>query len=83
MDKKYIDAKDKYVAARIVYAKAADHKLYLEPGFTTQAGQAEVVDAFLAGVLVVSVGSAFVRPGKVDGNKVDVDGTEYTAKAAA
>ena len=83
MFKKYIDAKDKNVAARIVYAKAADHKLYLEPEFETQASEVDVVDAFLAGVLVVADGDAFVRPAKVDGNEVDVDGVTYTAKASA
>lgn len=78
MNKIFIDAKDKYVAARLVYAKATDHKLYVDPEFKTLAGLEEVTDAFIAGVLVVAVGTAFVRPAQIDGNEVDVNGTTYT-----
>lgn len=78
MNKIFIDAKDKYVAARVVYAKAADHKLYIDPEFETLAGLEEVTDAFIAGVLVVAVGTAFVRPAQIDGDEVDVNGTTYT-----
>lgn len=81
MVKTYIDADNKYVGARIVYGKAADHKLYLEPEFTNQVDEGAVASAFMAGVLVVAVGTAFVRPAQVDGNEVDVNGTTYEAKA--
>ena len=82
MVKTYIDADNKYVGARIVYGKAADHKLYLEPEFTNQVDEDTVASAFMAGVLV-AVGTAFVRPAQVDGNEVDVNGTTYEAKANA
>ena len=82
MKKIFQDAKDKYVTAVIVFAKAADHKLYVDAEFTTQVGEAVVLDAFLKGVLVVADGTAFVRPVKVDGNEVDVDGTTYEAAEA-
>lgn len=83
MNKKYIDAKDKYVAARFVYAKAADHKLYVDEAMTIQAKESEVVDAFLCGKLVVVDSTAFVRPAEVNGNEVDVNGTTYEAEADA
>lgn len=83
MTKKYIDAKDKFVAARFVYAKAADHKLYTDEAMTVQATEAEVTDAFLCGKLVVVAGDAFVRPVQVDGNTVDVNGTDYEAAPEA
>ena len=83
MKKIFQDAKDKYVTAVIVFAKAADHKLYDDAEFTTQSKEAVVKDAFLKGVLVVASGTAFVRPGKVDGNEVDVNGTTYEAEAEA
>ena len=83
MTKKYFDAKDKLVAARFVYAKAADHKLYVDEAMTVQAKEAEVTGAFLCGKLVVVDDDAFVRPVKVDGNVVDVNGTDYEAEAEA
>lgn len=83
MNKKYIDAKDKFVAARFVYGKAADHKLYTDEDMTVLAKEADVVDAFLCGKLVVVAGTAFVRPVQVDGNEVDVNGTTYEAEPEA
>lgn len=93
MTTNFIDAADKYVAAKIVYGKAADSKIYLEAAFTNQAPQAEVEDAFMKGVLLVKVGDAFFKPIKLAGNKVTIGElsgspaaatlTEYQAKASA
>lgn len=92
MDKIYQDAIDVHVTAVVVYGKASDSKLYVESDYTTQVDQAVVEDAFLKGVLVVKVGTAFFRPVKVAANKVtiaELSGspaaatlTEYSAKAA-
>lgn len=92
MTTNFIDAADKYVAARIVYGKAADSKIYLEAAYTNQAPQAEVEDAFLKGVLLVKVGDAYFKPVSISGNKVltvaltgspaALAGTEWTAKAS-
>ena len=77
MKKIWMDAKDKNVAALVIYGKAADHKLYKDEDMTVLAEEADVADAFLKGTLVVAVGDAFVRPAQVD-----VNGTTYEAKAA-
>lgn len=89
MTTKFIDAADKNVAAKIVYGKAADSKLYLEAAYTNQAPQSAVEDAFFKGLLLVKVGDVFYKPFKLDGNKVTVGGlvsstvtlTEFQAKA--
>ncbi|MBO7453230.1 MAG: hypothetical protein J6U54_23095 [Clostridiales bacterium] len=91
MTTNFIDAADKYVAAKIVYGKAADSKLYLEAAYTNQAPQADVEEAFLKNQLIVKVGDVFYKPFKLDGNKVTVGGlvsttvtlTEFQAKASA
>lgn len=82
MKKIWNDAKDKNVAALVIYGKAADHKLYKDEDMTVQAKEVDVADAFLKGTLVVAVGDVFVRPVQVDGNEVDVNGTTYEAEAA-
>lgn len=83
MNKVWKDAKDKNVAAIVIFAKAADHKLYVDEDMTVQAKEAFVADAFLKGTLVVADGDAFVRPAKVEGNEVDVNGTTYEAAVEA
>lgn len=76
MSKIYQDAKDKYVTAVIVEGESTGH--------TLDATSADILDAFLKGVLVVAVGTDFVRPVQVsnDGATVDVNGTDYTASDA-
>lgn len=49
----YDQSKDKNVANYVVFAKAADSKLYKEAAFTNQVEEAELNDAFLKGRLVV------------------------------
>ena len=91
MKKIFIDASDKYVAAVVVYGKAADSKLYIDAEYTTQAEEADVADAFVKNQLVVMAADDVVlKPVKLDGNKVltidyassTVSATEWTAKAA-
>lgn len=90
MKKIFIDASDKYVAAVVVYGKAADSKLYVDAEYTTQAEEAEVADAFIKNQLVVMDDDVALKPVKLDGNKVltidyassTVSATEWTAKAA-
>ena len=89
MEKIFQDAKDKYVAAVVVYGKASDSKLYVDADFSEQAGIDVVKDAFDKGVLVVKVGDAAFRPVKVAGVKATVidvvsgavSATEFSAKA--
>lgn len=73
MNKVFQDAKDKYVTAVIVKGNSTAH--------TLDANADVVLDAFLKGVLVVAVGTDFVRPTQVSANgaTVDVNGTNYTA----
>lgn len=73
MNKVFQDAKDKYVTAVIVEGDSSNH--------TLEATADVILDAFLKGVLVVAVGTDFVKPAKVsdDGATVDVDGTAYAA----
>lgn len=89
MDKIYIDASDKYVAAVVVYGKAADSKLYVDADYTDQAFITDVEDAFVKGSLVVKVGAKVYKPVALDGVKVAVASlvsgtatvTEFSAKA--
>lgn len=49
----YDQLKDKNIANYVVFAKAADSKLYKEAAFTNQVEEAELNDAFLKGRLVI------------------------------
>ena len=90
MEMIFQDAKDKYVAAVVVYGKTSDSKLYVDADYSAQVEQAVVEDAFAKNVLLVKVGTASYRPVKVAANKVlvldlasgAVAATEFTAKAA-
>ena len=78
MIKIFDDAKHKNVSAFVVYAKAADSKIYEDSAFTTQAKQADVEDAYNHNRLVVMNGTVALRPVALDANKVatiDVTGT--------
>lgn len=88
--KVYQDACDKYVTSNVFYGKTADHKVYVDAAYTTQAAEAVVLDAFLKGVLVLKVGDAYYKPVKVAANKITTAElvsstatiTEWTAAAA-
>ncbi len=49
----YNDAKDLQVRKLVVYGKAADHKLYIDSAYTKLAVEADVVDAFDKGMLLI------------------------------
>lgn len=72
MEKVYQDAKDLNVAARVVYGKTDNGKLYLDADFTEQAPAAAVAEAFDKNVLVVKVGDASFKPVKFDTDTVTV-----------
>ena len=86
----YQDANDKYITSKVFFGKAADHKIYVDAEFSAQAEEAVILDAFLKGVLLLKVDSAYFKPVKVAANKVLVADlvsaaatiTEFTAKAA-
>lgn len=80
MKKIFIDASEKYVGARVVFANSESHLLFVDSTFETLATAEEILNAFLAGNLVVVLGSDLIRPVSVssDGESVDVNGTTYT-----
>lgn len=81
MNKIFDDAKHKNVSAFVVYAKAADSKIYVDSAFTTQATQADVEDAYNHNRLIVMNGTVALKPVALDANKVatiDVSGTTVT-----
>ena len=49
----YNDAKDLQVRKFVVYGKAADHKLYLDSAYKKLAAEADIVDAFDKGMLLI------------------------------
>lgn len=49
----YNDAKDLQVRKLVVYGKAADHKLYVDSAYKNLAAEADVVDAFDKGMLLI------------------------------
>lgn len=90
----YDQLKDKNIATYVVYAKAADSKLYKEAAFTNQVEEAELKDAFMKGRLLVDLGTSaglaavvLVKANKattlVVGAQDAVTGKEWAAKAAA
>lgn len=87
MVKLFDDAADKNVANYVVYAKAADSKIYVDSAFGTQVKQVELENAFNKGRLVVMVGNIATAPIYISANKVAVISTsagtvaEYSALA--
>lgn len=77
----YQDANDKHIAAKVFFGNTTDDKLYDDAGFTTQTTTAVATDAFLKGVLVVKVGTAFCAATKVDGDAVTADGNTFATEA--
>lgn len=78
MKKIFDDAKHKNVSAFVVFAKAADSKIYVDAEFEEQAKQADIEDAFNHGRLIVMNGDVALVPVALDANKVatiDVTGT--------
>lgn len=93
MQKQFLDAFEKNVGAFVVYGKTADHKLYLESDYKTQAAQADVERAFAMGLLLVKVSTTAYKPVCMAANKVSIAElsgspaaatiTEFAAKATA
>ena len=79
----YQDAKDKYITAKIFFGDTSDNKLYVDADSTVQAQEEDVTDAFLKGVLVVQVGTAYEVPLKVDANEVTTTTGAFEAVAKA
>lgn len=93
MERVFFDANEKNVGALVVYGKTADHKLYLESDYKTQAAQADVERAFAMGLLLVKVSTTSYKPVCMAANKVTIAElagspaaatlTEFAAKAIA
>lgn len=62
MSKIYGDAKDKYVAAYIIYKKANESKAYVDAGCTTQFTTSDLKDAFIKGAIIILDDDAIVKP---------------------
>ena len=92
MERLYEHANDQHVANYIVYGKEADKKLYLEPEYKTQVGQAEATDAFKKGRLLimdtttslvpVSMAGTTVKTVAVSGNPATVSVVDWAVAAA-
>lgn len=73
-------SKDQNVGAYIVFAKAADSKLYKEAAYTNQLTEAELQENFKKGLLVVCVGDdEYAVPVHVNANKAYIVSASTTA----
>ncbi len=61
MDKIFDQAKDKNVAALVIYGKASDTKAYVDSACTVQFKTSELQDAFLKRA-VIKIGDAYFVP---------------------
>ena len=85
MDKIYQNFNDTNVRSYVVYGKTADHKLYVNSGYETEAAKAEVIDAFEKGMLIIVDGSNKLVPVAMTASKLvtvsvstsTVSGTEW------
>jgi len=66
----YEDAHDVHIRSNLVYAKAADKKLYYEAAYTNQVTQADLEDAFKKGTLLIVDGSKYLKAVELVGNIV-------------
>lgn len=66
----YENASDLHVRSNLVYAKAADKKLYYEAAYTNQVTKADLVDAFTKGTLLIVSGDNYLKPIELAGNIV-------------
>lgn len=66
----YENASDLHVRSNLVYAKAADKKLYYEAAYTNQVTKADLVDAFTKGTLLIVSGDDYLKPIELAGNVV-------------
>lgn len=85
MDKIYQNFNDTNVRSYVVYGKTADHKLYVNSEYKTEAAKAEVIDAFEKGMLIIVDGSNKLVPVAMTASKLvtvsistsTVSGTEW------
>ena len=85
MDKIYQNFNDTNVRSYVVYGKTADHKLYVNSVYETEAAKAEVIDAFEKGMLIIVDGSNKLVPVAMTASKLvtvsvstsTVSGTEW------
>lgn len=61
MERIYNDAKDKNVAAVVIYGKTSDTKAYIDADCTTQFKTSELKEAFVKGAVVI-IGAAYYIP---------------------
>lgn len=82
---------EQHVQAVVVYGKTADHKLYEDAAYTTEAVQDEVVSLFQKNLLLINDGSNILKPVAMTAAKAIVTVTAdesavssatWTAKAA-
>lgn len=90
MNKIFEQSKDLHVRNYVVYGNASDNKLYYEATYTNQVTEADLVDAFVKGALLIDDGTNKLVPVSIADNTVKtIDGTSssatlvtWTAKAA-
>lgn len=75
----YNDAKDLNIASKVFFGNEEDGKLYIDADFAVQVDEALLEDAFLKGVLVVSVDDVLYAPIIVDGENVTIAAVETNA----
>lgn len=80
MDKIFDQAKDKNVAALVIYGKGSDGNAYIDSAATTQMKTSELKDAFLKRALINIGGAYFVPTGYAEASSV---GTVTYAKAGS
>lgn len=62
MDKIFQQAKDKNVAAIVIYEKTSETKAYKDAAFTVQYTTSELKDAFLKGAVIALAAGGFAKP---------------------
>lgn len=65
-----MNSEDDMVKARIVYGKAADHKLYLDSEYENQVLLADMADAFKKGMLLIQTADELLVPIAMEDNIV-------------
>lgn len=81
MNRIYLDAKDKYVGNYVLYGNSEDNKLYYESAHEHQVTEADLVDAFMKGALVIAVGAEYFAPVSISANTVNTVGAGATLVA--
>jgi len=82
LEKIYEKGTSDHVGGYVVYAKAADHKLYKEEGFVNQVKAEDALRAFQEGKLVIILSTDMMIASKISltGETVTINGTAYSTK---